>query len=290
MNIIPIIARGNSFIDSIDKWSEYRLDESRRNTKKLRLYSRERYISDPPKSTRLISGEERLKKFEWILENGFKLKRHLFQREFHNKAIETLAPQIVGEDWNIIAPAIAKQKGWDLKKSSKMLLASAPRRFGKSTAESQIAAAYAIVVPNSIQSIFSTSQRISFYLGEMIYKMIGEYGWDDHVEKFGKERMIIRGDTGDEKDVRIISYYPGNSKVDMTHIFFIYLFHFCLCDFFVSNVGLECRDMHLYYLKICIKSEIPFLFECRKKRFTNKKLLLIEMLMMILMITKIWLR
>ncbi len=229
--IHPIISKGNSFINDIDKWSEYRLDQSKRNIKRLRLYTRDRYIHDPPKTIRLISGEERLKKFEWILENGFKLKRHLFQREYHEKAIETLAPQIVGEDWSIIAPAIAKRKGWDLKNASKMLLASAPRRFGKSTASSQIAAAYAIVVPNSVQSIFSTSQRISFYLGEMIYKMIGEYGWDDHVEKFGKERMIIRGDTDDDKDIRIISYYPGNSKVCMLISFFYFVFLFTSCHF-----------------------------------------------------------
>lgn len=100
-----------------------------------------------------------------------------------------------------------------MQRSSKILLGVGPRRFGKSIAQALLAFAYAMVVPKSKQAIFSTSERISKYMGELIYKCFCDAGLKDRVIRFGEEHMIISGDGSIEDDTRTIYYYPSNPKV-----------------------------------------------------------------------------
>jgi hypothetical protein len=206
-----IVKKVACYISALEKWSDQKLQERHENIKKLRLHKRLRYIVDPPKKINICDGEKRYKDFVNFLENGFKEKRHVFQREFHRSVCKTLAPQIVGSDWDIYGPVLAKQEGWDLRRSSKILLGLAPRRFGKSTGQAQSITAYMVNVPKSEQSIFSTAQRISMYLGEMVYKFLCDAGYKEKVIVFRKERLEIIGD--DEDDKRILNYFPGNPKV-----------------------------------------------------------------------------
>lgn len=60
------------------------------------------------------------------------------------------------------------------------------RRIGKSIASGMLAAAVALVKPNSKQAIFSTSQRIAGYLGEICHTAIYHQN-PDCIKKYGEE-------------------------------------------------------------------------------------------------------
>jgi hypothetical protein len=220
---LPIIDNCTSYLSCFNEWIEIAEEETVREYKRMRLYPRERYVMDPPKMKQQASGEERLREFEWLLENGFRWKRHKFQKEFHAKAVMVLSQQIVGnEDWDKVGPVLVKERKWDMSRNSKILLGKAPRRFGKSVSSGMLAAAYVIVVPVSTQAIFSTSQRIAFYMGELIYKAICDAGYEWRIKKFGEERMEVWGPLGadDPHDVRKVFYYPANAKVTLTRMIF----------------------------------------------------------------------
>jgi hypothetical protein len=185
-----------------------------KEAKRIKLFPKEKYVLDPPQTKSGESGEDRFKLFEWYLENGFSWKRHLFQKEFHAKAGMVLSSQIIGADWERIGTSLIKERKWDMNRNSKMLLGRGPRRFGKSVSMAMLAAAYALVTPYSVQSIFSTSQRISVYLGELIYKAICDAGLKHRIKKFGEERMEIYGPEGSPPDdIRKVFYYPANAKI-----------------------------------------------------------------------------
>jgi hypothetical protein len=214
MQARAIIPSMSCFVGAYDKWTDFHLEETRKKLKKIRLRDRLSYVVNAPQASIMTSGEKRYKFFKNFLENGFAEKRHYFQIKFHNEVAKTLAPQIVGDDWDVYGPILAAIEGWDLKRVSKILLAIAPRRFGKTRAQGQAITSYMVTVPKSEQSIFSTSQRISMYLGEMVYKFLCDAGYKDKVIKFGKERLeIIGSDDPNETDIRILNYFPGNSKV-----------------------------------------------------------------------------
>jgi len=245
-----------SYMPLFDQWETLHAQEVKAKIDRLKVYKRAKYIVDPPKQNQISSGEERFNKFEWYLENGFKWKRHIFQKEFHKMAAMVLAPQIIGAtDWDRVGPLLAKQRKWTMQRNSKMLLGKhslsrnetksvafvgrGPRRFGKSVAESMLAAAYALVVARSVQSIFSTAQRIAQYLGELVYQclcqvknrhygqtlffieiyffFLDQAGFEKYIKKFGEEKMEMYGSLDlNENDIRKVFYYPANAKIDAT--------------------------------------------------------------------------
>lgn len=212
LSIKPMVPRVACYVSALDKISDESIREKQKEIKKLRLHKRLKYVVDPPQRLSESDGEKRYKGFVNFLENGFKEKRHIFQREFHRAVCKTLAPQIVGPDWEVFGPILAKKEGWDLRQSSQILLGLAPRRFGKSTGQAMSITSYMVHVPKSEQSIFSTAQRISMYLGEMVYKFICDAGLKEKVVVFRKERLEIVGDH--PEDLRILNYFPGNAKVN----------------------------------------------------------------------------
>ncbi len=206
--------RCNSYLAYNDACSSVILEKELLEAKNCMLHRRERYITDPPNHEKGIDGEERVRLFEDYLENGFRWRRHMFQRAFHDKALMVLAPLILGEDWDVVGPALVKQRKWPMERNSRMLLGRAPRRFGKSVAVSMTAAAMLLTVPYITQAIFSTSQRVSIYLGEKIRDDITDAGHGDRIIRFGQERMDIRGPPGSpEDDIRTVFYYPANAKI-----------------------------------------------------------------------------
>jgi hypothetical protein len=208
----------SSYIDYFDACSNIILEDAMKEAKLAALHPRERYTLDPPKYERAIGGEERFIQFQDLLENGFRWRRHVFQREFHDKALMVLAPLILGEDWDSVGPSLAKQKKWPMERNSRILLGRAPRRFGKSEAVGMLNAGVALVVPSNKQAIFSTSKRVSVYLGEKIRDNIVDAGYGHRILKFNQERMDIMGDT--EGDIRSVFYYPANAKVSGFVLFF----------------------------------------------------------------------
>lgn len=174
-----------------------------RRSKQQQILSREDYITNPPDVQRATTGEERLREFEELLENGFGIERGDFQREFHAQVTKEVAENIVGpEDWAKIGEKLKRARGWRIIRQR--LMASAPRRFGKSVALAQIVAAYAVIVPASVQCIFSTGRRASKNDLEIIYKLICDLGHKDWIVKFNDEELWLRPDRDAPTDVRKI--------------------------------------------------------------------------------------
>lgn len=246
----PICASVSCFVSAFEKWTDFYVEESRQKIKRMRLRDRISYVVNPMKTSIMTNGEKRFKFFKNFLENGFVEKRHHFQIEFHKEVLKTLAPQIIGEDWDLYGPVLAKIEGWDLKNLSQILLAIAPRRAGKTRAQGQAITAHMVTVPRSEQSIFSTSQRISMYLGEMVYKFLCDAGYKSKVIKFGKERLEINGtDDPESTDTRILNYYPGNSKVYLKSDIYPFSFSFSLL--------LQCRSSLFFRITSMLAYRFP---------------------------------
>jgi hypothetical protein len=120
-----------------------------------------------------------------------------------------LAELIVGKDWTTIGPVIQKMRGWT--EMSKMILAKAPRRMGKSIAVGMIVIALAIICPGITQSIFSTGRRASRNLLEICYKHLSDLGLADREVRFNMEELFVKDPlTG---KISKIFCYPSNSKI-----------------------------------------------------------------------------
>lgn len=94
-------------------------------------------LDDPNAAAAVVrsNGEQRFQKFMQLLRNGFTYEPSLFQVEFLVKVAQCLARMVVGpRDWPYVGPRLAQRYNWDLGRMSLMLLAKAPRRFGKTVA------------------------------------------------------------------------------------------------------------------------------------------------------------
>jgi hypothetical protein len=206
-----------SYLENFRSMSKSVVEDIKKEMRMLTPRLRTEFILDNYESLELskIPGEERLRLYEHLLENGFRWKRHRFQKEFHDKGTMVLAPLIVGTEWSIIGPAISRQRKWPLTRDSRMLLASGPRRIGKTVGVSTQSSALTLVVPNIQQAIFSTGQRIAGYMGEKVRDNIIDAGYEERIKKFGKERMDVTGDdANDTNDMRPVFYYPSCAKID----------------------------------------------------------------------------
>lgn len=194
------------FVQSAGFYSE----DDERQKKKARVYNREEYILNPPADVAASKGEDQFRLFLDYLENKF-WPRHIFQREFHEKALKVLAESIVGpEDWPQVGPLLVEEFGWDMSNTSTILLGIAPRRFGKTFALAMLMAAGALVVPSLTQAVFATALRISMNMGKYIKDAILMAG-EGHRMKYGAEKILVFGPN--PGDTREISCYPANPKI-----------------------------------------------------------------------------
>ena len=183
--------------------------------KKQRLLPREDYVVNPPDTHQETTGEGYLRHFEELLEYGFGIERGDFQREFHAQCTKEIAENIVGpEDWAKIGERLKRSRGWTSIRH--LLMASAPRRFGKSVALSVLVAAYAVVVPQSVQCIFSTGRRASKNDLEIIYKLICDLGHKSWIVKFNEEELWLMPDPSKATDVRKVFCYPSKATISTT--------------------------------------------------------------------------
>ena len=156
----------------------------------------------------------RLKRYEEILERGFVWRRHRFQKGFHDECVKALAPSIVGRDWDRVGPRIIKERLW--LHLAQIVIAKAPRRFGKSAGVGMNAATYAEVMHGSVQAIFSTGRRASRNLLDICYKMIIERGLGPYICRYNQEELWIKFPDG--KTSKIFSY-PANAKISCCYYF-----------------------------------------------------------------------
>jgi hypothetical protein len=174
---------------------------------------------------RVFPGERRMLNIEDALENGLTWVRHELQRQFHNICLQSLAPLIVGDDWALIGERMCRERGWD-STDIQICAAAAARRFGKSIAVACLAAVLALFgPPNLPQGIFSTGQRVSGYLGSIVYTTLVESGYAHTVVRHNQEELWVMPDAQNPTDIRKLSYFPANPDIrNQSFLFFLFFF------------------------------------------------------------------
>lgn len=160
-------------------------------------------------------GENRLRNFLQRFSDGFKfqnrpLRFEKFQLKFIDMVAPVLAPNIVGPQWTAIGPRLSREFGWPLKRMPRVMLGQAPRRFGKTVSLGAIMLNYALEVPGSIQSAFSTSKRASQKLKAKVAQMCTESGLDAWVYRSGEEQLYLRDPDNPLDITRQMNFYPAN--------------------------------------------------------------------------------
>lgn len=161
--------------------------------------------SKPVRKT--YKGDQRIMDIRKTL-NGFGMERSKMQRQFHETFLQSVCMHLYKDDPEIDLERVMQINNWDDLRQS--VLCMTPRRFGKTTAVSMFVAAYAMCVPNSVQSIFSTGRRASQKLLELIRDMVKATPWADRIVKCNQEEFVLQGDSPFDK--RKVFSYPSCAK------------------------------------------------------------------------------
>lgn len=173
------------------------------------VLSREQQLCKPLNERHQSDGERRLVMFSTILATGFLWRPHCFQQAFQREVVKAIAPLLVGPDWENIGARIIKERNWT--HMTRMVMAKAPRRFGKSVAVGMVVIALAETMPTSTQAIFSTGRRASKNLLEICHRMALERGLGNSIMRYNQEELFIKNAATGEI-ARIFSY-PANAKI-----------------------------------------------------------------------------
>ena len=164
-----------------------------------RMHGMKKHVS------KVCKGDERMQAIRKTL-NELGYERSKMQRQFHDRFIQAVALHLYKDDPDVDLENIMRMNGWnDLRQS---VLCLTPRRFGKTTAVAMFVAAYAMCVPHSTQSIFSTGRRASQKLLELIRDIIKKTPMAETIVKCNQEELILQ--IGFDK--RKIFSYPSHAK------------------------------------------------------------------------------
>lgn len=160
-----------------------------------------------------MSGEDKFHLFVHLIRNGFVWRLKKFQNRFVELIVQTMAENIVGEDWKTIGERMMRQYGW--RSTPKVCAASAPRRFGKTVTLAVIMCAYAIVMAGRIQSVFSTGSRASGGLRDLTRKTLEESGLASLLLSRGtqQETVLVRSIYNNGPQFSTMNFYPSDEKV-----------------------------------------------------------------------------
>lgn len=155
--------------------------------------------------SKVCKGDERMQLIRKTL-NELGYERSKMQRQFHDRFIQAVALHLYKDDPDVDLESIMRMNGWtDLRQS---VLCLTPRRFGKTTAVAMFVAAYAMCVPHSTQSIFSTGRRASQKLLQLIRDIIKKTPMANSIVKCNQEELILQFGF----DRRKIFSYPSHAK------------------------------------------------------------------------------
>ena len=152
-------------------------------------------------------GDRRVDAIRKMLDQYPGFTRSAMQKQFHESFLQSTALHLYRDDADVDFDQIMRMNDWPNLKQQVLCLT--PRRFGKTTAVSMYACAFALCVPKSTQCIFSTGKRASDSLLEKIHEFAKSVGQGDRCKRRG-EILYIYGDT--EGDVRKVSSYPSGSE------------------------------------------------------------------------------
>ena len=148
-----------------------------------RMYGEKKVVS------KVCKGDERMAAIRKTL-NELGYERSKLQRQFHDKFIQAVALHLYKDDPDVDLEQIMRMNNWsDLRQS---VLCLTPRRFGKTTAVALFIAAYAMCVPHSTQSVFSTGRRASQKLLELIRDIIKKTHMAPYIVKCNQEELTMQ--------------------------------------------------------------------------------------------------
>lgn len=211
------------------------------------VLAREQQLCRPVNDRQQSQGEKRLVRFMSILATGFRWRPHRFQQNFHREVIKAVAPLVVAEDWANDGARIMQERAWNF--MTRMVMAKAPRRFGKSVAVAMVIAAIVETLTNSTQAIFSTSRRASKNLLEICHALIKQRGLEQCIIRYNQEELFVKNPNTDEV-ARIFSY-PANAKVCVC--LSVCLFHINILFFLMLSMFNDCFLSFSFLLLLCFK-------------------------------------
>lgn len=212
------------FISVFNLFVEEKIQVYKKDLDKRRLYEKHVLYSkkNDLKNNNImenVSGEIKFKTLINLVKNRFIFKPEKFQMNLLNMAFNALCPNILGNEWQVIGQRMMKEYNW--KFHSPLVIASAPRRFGKSVSMSLLIVSYALISPGKEISVYSTGTRASNGLKNIVIKILCE-------SKDTEEALLSRGTSQETILIQSIygglpckvNFYPANEKIS---IFFLNL-------------------------------------------------------------------
>lgn len=181
-------------------WSERVLSEAERSGELKNMMIGHKYIDGEnargDDRDKYNSAEVRVQEFIDRQLNGIGTRPQKVQATFMATVAMSCASNVAGDEWRHIGPQICRQYQWPLKKNYRMMLASAPRRFGKTRFVTMFTINYALSIPGVPVYVFSTSQATSNLLRQDLQVILREA----HELEFAGRRYALDKLTGDKNN------------------------------------------------------------------------------------------
>lgn len=197
-----------NFKTAFAQWEAYSKKEvGEEYRKNYRVMKKAKYFVNTPADVITSSGEERVKRFEDILKNGYAMMMNRFQKEFSHICTQALLPLIMGEDeWRKYGPSLLKKRKWKVPK--KMVACLSNRRMGKTLVMVRVIVTLAKVMPGYRIAVASNAQRISDEAKKKAVELANEM--ELNLIKNTQECVAISEDPEDKSITSEINFYPSN--------------------------------------------------------------------------------
>lgn len=159
--VLPPLAENDSLF-GIKKLEQFKLADFQEKKKQewlTRLETRLQISTNPLRDIGHSSGDQRLAKIRYYLNNLGEWKRSSDQILFHEHFLVACLPHIYNKDWN--ANGARVMSSMDIQRIDYEVLCQTPRRFGKTISVGMFVAVLAAFCPGIKISIFSTGSRAS---------------------------------------------------------------------------------------------------------------------------------
>jgi hypothetical protein len=172
-------------------------------------------------SRQTLNGDEIVRTLRTLLRNGFGVRRSDMQVKIHQAFIEAMLPKLYQSEWDENKARILIDFG--LNKLQQEVLIVMPRRRGKTYSVAMAAAAMLLAVPGCSVAVFSTGERLSRALMEVVRMFISKAFALGTVSQQEYKIIMDNKDTlsflGPDGSKRSLSCLPGTAKVSLFSLF-----------------------------------------------------------------------
>lgn len=196
----------------------YNDPETRQRQTRPRIKARFERFRRTENDVTTTSREDRVREFIRRMHEGYKYKRgellrpEKFGLGVFKMVMPSIAKNILGPQWASVGTRLSREFGWDIKRHPKLFLGQAPRRFGKTIIVVMIIVTYAIVMPGSIISTYSTSRRTSQLLKSVVLEIIRLNGLSHWLLKCSEEELHLQNPECLREGYSVLNFYPSNPK------------------------------------------------------------------------------